>query len=167
MTKLSSEASLSRRAGRTTRARVAIGSALLVSFALPVSLAADPARSTLSADVRSLRSEKGRVGCALYGSERGFPKDRDAALETRWCDIASDKTASCQFDDVVAGTYAIACFHDENNNGKLDTNLLGIPTEGVGVSNDAKGFMGPPKFKDAAFSYGATPSYVPIHVAYF
>jgi uncharacterized protein (DUF2141 family) len=167
MTSLSSMVSRFSYGRGATWVNVAIGSTLLVSVALPYSLVADPARSTLSADVRALRSEKGRVGCALYASERGFPKDRDAAVETRWCDITSDKTASCQFDDVVAGTYAIACFHDENNNGKLDANLLGIPTEGVGVSNDAKGFMGPPKFKDAAFSYSATPSYVPVHVVYF
>jgi len=44
-------------------------------------------------------------------------------------------------------------FHDENSNGKLDTNFIGMPKEGVRASNDAKGHMGPPKFEAAAFKY--------------
>jgi uncharacterized protein (DUF2141 family) len=52
---------------------------------------------------------------------------------------------------IPQGTYAIACYHDENNNGKLDTKFMGIPKEGTGASNDARGTMGPPKFKDAKF----------------
>jgi len=47
--------------------------------------------------------------------------------------------------------YAVSVFHDENYNGKLDTNLLGIPREGVGASNDARGNFRPPKFGAAAF----------------
>ena len=54
---------------------------------------------------------------------------------------------------VKPGTYAVSTFHDENSNGKLDTNLLGIPTEGVGASNNAKGHFGPPKFDDAKFRF--------------
>jgi uncharacterized protein (DUF2141 family) len=42
-------------------------------------------------------------------------------------------------------------FHDENSNGKLDTNFMGIPREGVGASNNAKGHLGPLKINDAAF----------------
>jgi len=41
------------------------------------------------------------------------------------------------------GKYAVSVFHDENSNGKLDTNFLGIPREGVGASNNAKGHFGP------------------------
>jgi uncharacterized protein (DUF2141 family) len=43
--------------------------------------------------------------------------------------------------------------HDENDNGKMDTDWMGIPKEGYGATRDAKGIMGPPKFKDAAFTY--------------
>jgi uncharacterized protein (DUF2141 family) len=59
----------------------------------------------------------------------------------------------CNFTGLRPGTYAISVFHDENSNGKLDTNFLGIPKEGVGASNDAKGHFGPPKFADAAFQF--------------
>lgn len=44
-------------------------------------------------------------------------------------------------------------FHDENSNGKLDRNFMGIPREGVGASNGARGHFGPPKFGDAEFHF--------------
>jgi uncharacterized protein (DUF2141 family) len=51
------------------------------------------------------------------------------------------------------GVYALVVIHDEDSNGKLNTNWLGIPTEGYGFSNNAKGLLGPPKFPAASFSY--------------
>lgn len=65
----------------------------------------------------------------------------------------SNQHAVCDFSGVASGTYAVAVFHDENSNGKLDTNFLGIPREGVGASNDAQGHFGPPKFDAAAFRF--------------
>ena len=65
----------------------------------------------------------------------------------------SDKEAVCEFSGIALGTYAVSVFHDENSNGKLDTNFMGIPREGVGASNDAKGHLGPPKFDAAAFRF--------------
>ena len=47
-------------------------------------------------------------------------------------------SAICQFNDIPPGTYAIAVFHDENANGKLDKNFLGIPCEGYGASNNVR-----------------------------
>ena len=64
-----------------------------------------------------------------------------------------DKQARCDFEDIPPGTYALAIVHDENMNGKLDTNLLGIPKEGYGFSNDAKALLGAPSFSAASFSY--------------
>src|SRR6202041_1024433 len=46
----------------------------------------------------------------------------------------------------------------ENKNGKLDTGMFGIPTEGTVVSNHAKGFMGPPSFEKAKFSFAGVAS---------
>jgi len=64
-----------------------------------------------------------------------------------------DKQARCDFEDIPPGTYALAIVHDENMNGKLDTNLLGIPKEGYGFSNDAKALLGAPSFSAASFPY--------------
>jgi len=113
----------------------------------------------------TLRNSNGQVGCMLFGSAKGFPKDPAAALQRKWCAITKAE-AVCPFDAVPAGRYAIACFHDENGNGKLDTGLFGIPAEGTVASNHAKGFMGPPSFQDAQFSFAGAPLELRLRVSY-
>ncbi len=51
----------------------------------------------------------------------------------------------------VTVEFAVAAHHDENGNNKLDTRWLVIPNEPLGMSNNAKGGMGPPSYSDAAF----------------
>ncbi|MFZ0887958.1 MAG: DUF2141 domain-containing protein [Candidatus Binataceae bacterium] len=65
------------------------------------------------------------------------------------------RLASRQFRDSSRkpGTYALAVIHDENSNGKLDTDLFGIPTEGYAFSKDASAWFGTPSFPAASFSY--------------
>ena len=62
-----------------------------------------------------------------------------------------DKKCIVTIDSLPAGTYAVQYYHDANSNGKLDTGSFGIPEEGYGSSNDARGFMGPPDFADMIF----------------
>ena len=57
--------------------------------------------------------------------------------------------------DLPAGDYAFAVFHDANSNGKLDKNMLGMPTEDYAFSNNALGKMGPPSFEQARISLPA------------
>lgn len=64
-----------------------------------------------------------------------------------------DSRARCDFEDIPPGTYAMAVVHDENMNGKLDANWIGVPTEGYGFSNNAKALLGPPSFSAASFRY--------------
>lgn len=126
---------------------------------------ADDAAGVLSVRVSALRSARGRVGCALFGSERGFPSDSAQAAQRVWCPIV-EKEATCRFAPAQAGTYAVACFHDENGNGRCDTGLFGIPTEGTVVSNRAKGFLGPPKFADARFTFSGNPTEIRLPMGY-
>jgi uncharacterized protein (DUF2141 family) len=127
---------------------------------------ADPsATGTLTLHIQSLRSNDGQVGCMIYRAAKGFPTDSSAAVQRLWCPIA-DAGATCTFDPLPAGTYAIACFHDENRNGKLDTGLFGIPTEGTVVSNHAKGFLGPPSFDKARFSFSGAASALTLRMGY-
>ena len=60
----------------------------------------------------------------------------------------------------------MSVFHDENCNGKLDTKFMGIPREGVGASNDARGHMGPPKFDAAAFQFSGGRADLKITINY-
>ena len=133
--------------------------ALLTLAAVASSPVADAAPPSAPLGVRlvGLRSNRGRVGCLLYDGPRGFPSDPSAARDRTWCAI-ENQTSTCRFEAVPRGTYAVACFHDENGNGKCDTGLFGIPTEGTVVSNGAKGTFGPPKFEDAKFAFAATPT---------
>jgi uncharacterized protein (DUF2141 family) len=128
-----------------------------------------PARAdttgALTVGVTGLRSARGQVGCMLYGSERGFPTDPGKALERRWCPIGGTE-ARCTFHPVPAGTYAVACFHDENGNGKMDFGLFGIPVEGNVVSNHARGFLGPPSFDSARFTLSGRPAEMTLRIAY-
>ena len=93
----------------------------------------------------------GILGVSLYNSKKGFPGKHEHAYANQLKKITSteDKVV---FNNIPYGTYAVSIMHDENSNGKLDTNFFGIPKEGVGVSNNPKIGMGGPKFKDSVFS---------------
>ncbi len=111
-----------------------------------------PADSRIQVEITGLRNDQGKVLCSLYSSSEGFPKKAEKAIARISSEI-SDRRAVCQFTGLRPGTYAVSVFHDENSNGKLDTNFMGIPREGVGASNNAKGHFGPPKFDAAAFRF--------------
>lgn len=120
--------------------------------------------NVIHVDVIGLHSDRGQVRCALYSSAAGFPKKANQALAHATSEISGGR-ATCEFQSVRVGVYAVAVFHDENANGKLDTNFVGIPREGVGASNNAKGHFGPPKFSAAAFQHsgGRTNLKISIH----
>ncbi len=118
----------------------------------PAALAQPSPENLVQVEISGLRNDKGQVLCALYSSADGFPKKSDKAL-ARAKSLISEGHAVCEFPGVTAGTYAVSVVHDENSNGKLDTNFMGIPREGVGASNNARGHFGPPKFEAAAFHF--------------
>ena len=60
-------------------------------------------------------------------------------------------SAEISFDSIFPGKYAIQFFHDENENQIMDFNLIGIPKEKFGSSNDVKPILGPPKFEKMLF----------------
>ena len=124
----------------------------LLSLARCLAQAASPQGSVIHVDVVGLRNNKGQVLCALFSSPSDFPKKTDKAVAHAMSSI-SQGHASSEFPGIAAGKYAVSVFHDENSNGKLDTKFMGIPREGVGASNGAKGHLGPPKFEAAAFSF--------------
>lgn len=127
----------------------------VVLFLLTAFLAQGQSLQTnvVKVEVGGLRNDKGQVFCALYSSRDGFPKNNEKAV-ARVSSAISGKQAVCDFSDIAPGTYAVSVFHDENSNGKLDTKFMGIPREGVGASNGARGHFGPPKFGAAAFHFG-------------
>ncbi|MFT3795753.1 DUF2141 domain-containing protein [Flavobacterium sp.] len=103
---------------------------------------------SLEVKMTGFENNNGKVKVGLYNSEEGFLK---TVYKNAVVDIQSN-TATFTFKDLPKGIYAVSVYHDENANGILDKNGFGMPTEGYGTSNDAKGFMGPPAFADAKFA---------------
>jgi len=128
---------------RTVSAWV-VGAVLLNAVAAPAG-----SGQAIRVRVATFRSLKGFLRCRLYSRPEGFPGKPPFDAEQSVPVTAA--TATCTFPGVAPGTYAVALFHDENGDGKLDTNFMGIPREGVGVSNNKLRSFGPPKWDDAKF----------------
>jgi uncharacterized protein (DUF2141 family) len=77
-----------------------------------------------------------------------------------------DGRCTITLDDLAPGEYAISVLHDENGNGKPDTNFLGIPKEGIGTSNNAKGRLGPPAYADCTFTCTGQAASIHITIQY-
>ena len=101
----------------------------------------------ITVNISGLDSDKGKILIALYNEKDQFLNKGFRGGMTK----IIDKKISYVFVGIPKGEYAISFFHDENDNNKMDTNFLGIPKEDYGCSNNAKGFMGPPKYDDAKF----------------
>lgn len=112
-------------------------------------LAAGAAQAlTLTVEITDASSTQGSVNAAIYASDSSWLKVSDATqiLKTG---SAGDRTVLV-FANLSPGRYAITAFHDENGNGSLDRNVVGVPLERFGFTRDARGTMGPPGFADAA-----------------
>ncbi len=103
-------------------------------------------KHTITVKFIGMKSDKGDLYVALYNNATDFLKK---PIQSK-IEAVKNLKANTTF-TVPKGVYAISVFHDENENKKMDTRFFGMPKEPVGISNDAKGFMGPPKYKDAKF----------------
>lgn len=123
---------------------------VIFSVMLLTGISAFPQNYTLDITVSGMHSDKGTCYLSLYNGDKGFPRDPKAAFRLASAPIVNG-ISTFRFDKLPSGAYAVASYHDENGNHKLDNNFFGIPTEGIGTSNNATGFFGPPKFRDAKF----------------
>lgn len=123
-----------------------------------------PSTGTISVDIANLRVDQGWEQCLLYTSAEGFPYDLSKAVQQTRVPI-HDGRAVCAFPDVKPGVYAVAVWRDDKGDGKPEMGLFG-PTYGIGTSNNAVGFMGPPKFDDARFAYKGGALLLAIRLTY-
>ena len=105
-------------------------------------------RGEIKVVISNLRNSKGQLCLSLFNSADGFPDKGPKAYQIAFAPVQPNKS-EYTFTSLPYGHYAIAIFHDENADKILNKNFLGIPKEGVAVSNNAKGFMGPPRYTDA------------------
>lgn len=114
------------------------------------------AANDLRVVVDGIRDGRGTVMVALYADSAEYEADdRFAGAFVR----AAPGQVVVVFPGLKPGDYAVSAFHDENGNGELDADFFGVPQEGYGFSNGAKGLLGPPTFSAASFTTdGATPA---------
>ena len=131
-------------------------STLLQSAAVAVTMiasitAANAQAGRIGVTITGLRSSDGVVRCGLYASANGF---RQPGREMRGA-VAPirGQSATCVFGSLPAGTYAVAAFHAEHNEARIETGAFGKPKQGYGFSNNPSSGFGPPSFSAAAFDY--------------
>jgi uncharacterized protein (DUF2141 family) len=121
---------------------------LLLVLSLCATIVAQSQTVNLIITVNNVKSNKGIVNVCVFNQANGFPEKTNLAVKCVNINAAKG-TMQIRIDGITPGKYALAAYHDENNDGKFNTNLLGIPKEAAGASNGAKGKMGPPKFENA------------------
>src|SRR5215471_5131722 len=86
--------------------------------------------NVLRVDVTGIRNDHGAIYCQLFADAKGFPRKVSKTTAVVRAQI-QDGSATCAFANVSPGSYAVAVYHDENGNGRLDRGILGIPKEGL------------------------------------
>ena len=109
--------------------------------------ALDSTSSNLTVNIDRLKNQNGQICLSLFSDSRGFPSDGTRALQAKCIDLA-EETSTITFQNLRPGSYAVAAFHDVNEDGIFNLNSLGIPKEGFGFSRNPKILTGPPKFGD-------------------
>jgi uncharacterized protein (DUF2141 family) len=140
--------------GSSTLART-LAPTLASLMLLAASGASAAGSGRIDVTVTGVSSASGMVGCALFSSKTGFPLESKKHAATTVRVQAASGVANCSFENVSPGEYAVAVVHDTNGNEQADTNMLGMPTEGVGVSNNLMPKLSPPSFEVSRFVVAA------------
>jgi uncharacterized protein (DUF2141 family) len=123
--------------------------------------------SQLTVRITGARNTKGQIGVTLFQDAQGFPDDTSKAIRQQSVEIdPNTMSAQVTFKDLAQGTFAVSVLHDENGNGKMDKNFMGIPKEGYGASNNPKKQRRAPTFDEAKFSLNAGEQTIDIKLIY-
>lgn len=99
-------------------------------------------------EIGGVKSSEGKIYIQLFKGEQAYQAEKPISASIIPAAIGS---VTVRFDGLESGEYSLRYFHDENGDGELATNLLGMPTEGYGFSNGAKPNFGPVKYKAIKF----------------
>jgi uncharacterized protein (DUF2141 family) len=111
-------------------------------------------RAPLTLVITNLVSRTAPVIVGLYDEKCKFP---DPKGQLKIYTFKPDSvTLTATIADLPFGTYALAIYQDVNSNGKIDKNLIGIPTEPYAFSNNYKPTVKAPGFKNCSFEYSAS-----------
>jgi len=111
----------------TSLAVAAVGSLSIITLLSQHAVAAD-----LTVNISDIEQGKGHLLVALYADKKSYTNGKaDFASKVK----AENEQETVVFENLPNGEYAIKMYQDENDNSKLDFNILGIPKEGYGFSN--------------------------------
>ena len=130
--------------------------AALVLLAFTASMPLHASDTTaVRVELTGLANAEGNLYIAVYDSDDTWLGD-ETVMEQKVV-IAEARDGELVTSELLLppGEYALSIFYDSNDNGKLDTNFIGIPKEPVALSNNARPKFGPPKYKDAVFTLGS------------
>lgn len=127
-------------------------------------LASQPARGNLVVTITGIENNHGTIKIGLYNKQAGF-------LEISHVVYGINKPAtkgqiSVTFKDLPSGLYAVSVIHDENNNGRMDTNLLGMPKEGYAFSRNVRPRFSAPTFSATAIQLDGKTNIIQIKMRY-
>lgn len=121
--------------------------------------------SDLTITVDGLKNQQGQVCFSLFAKSKGFPSNKDNSLQAG-CVKVAETSVKLNFKGLAAGNYAVAVFHDINGDSTLNRNLIGIPTEGFGFTNNPTIRTTPPKFNDSAVLVAGSSTNTQIDLQY-
>lgn len=143
---------------------MAVAAGLSTGSSVPITRCPDGGKP-IYVHIHGIRNAHGTVKAVLYGPNpsdflvkgKKTDKEREQAKEGEMtlCVVAPD-----------VGKYAVVVYHDENDNHKFDRNLIGLPTEGFGVSNDPSLFLAAPSFEESAFEVNGEVTNVDVEMKY-
>jgi len=150
----------------SSHVRIAVSLAYIISSFVAVIfvraiLAQSGGQATVIVKVTGLRSETGQVKIAVFNSSEKWLGEQPVYSSTINVDSQS---VTWKIYDVPYGDYGIAVFHDENKNGKMDKNFVGIPLEPYGFSNNVRVTLGPPTLEKSKFVVKGPTTEVSIEV---
>ncbi len=119
--------------------------------------------SNLTVEIDGLKNRNGQVCLSVFASSQGFPDHRDRAVKSQ-CIKITDTPVQVTFENLPAGNYAIAAFHDSTSSGQLRRGALGIPIDEFGFSGNPVIRTGPPTFNESAVLVAGQTTYVQIQL---
>lgn len=135
---------------------------IALSAALALIVATSSQAAEINVTVNGISHAGGTLSALLLNSAEAWD-GKGKPVEGRRVEISSTDDLQVVFADLAPGQYALRLMHDENSNGKLDSNFVGMPTEGYGFSNNPR-VMRPATFDEAKFELGADGTAVTIEL---
>jgi uncharacterized protein (DUF2141 family) len=135
-----------------------------LAVASVVFAAGEASASRLIVTVTGVKNAQGGVYVGLYATPSKFLNGTQVDAKKKVG--ASTGPITVVFDNLPPGAYAVGAYHDENNNDHLDTNFIGLPTEGYALSNGVRAVMSKPTFQQAAFTIGNRDAAVALQIRY-